>query len=73
MDQEYHLTLVSSNNYFGQHHFCFNTNYVPELVIRLEKMVWFKVPKIVIGIDKIDVFCFNNYDKAAIEREFINE
>lgn len=67
------LSLIKTNNYFGQHHFQFETTDIDSLLIQLNDMVWFKTPKIVAGNNKIDVFCFNNYDKAAIERKFISE
>lgn len=66
------LTLVNSNNYFGQHEFHIENDDLMTIKQLIDRTKWFKTPKIVLDESKLVIFCFTNYDKATVERLFEN-
>lgn len=66
------LTLVNTNNYFGQHEFIITNSDLAADAEKIQSARWFKKPKVEVRSDRIVVFCFTNYDKATMERLFGN-
>lgn len=64
------LTLIATNNYFGQHQFHIECDDVDPIIEKLNQQKWFKKLKTVKTNTGLTVFCFTNYDKANIERLF---
>ncbi len=66
------LTLVNTNNYFGQHEFHLQDENLDEAVDKIDKARWFKKIKLTRNEHELIVHCFTNYDKATMERLFGN-
>ena len=64
------LTLVNTNNYFGQHEFHITGIDINAAKIIIGNAKWFKKPKVVFEETTLVIFCFTNYDKATVERIF---
>ena len=68
------IEIISTNNHLGQHEYKISYDGDRSAITeQLLSVCWTRPVKIEYQDDAVYIHCFNNYDKARIERLFLND